>query len=214
MWNLPHLKKKIQCLKNKISWQFEGEKGLLVVHKKPGMGLMPSNMSWGFARLSRFCLHRSDLHGMGGEGHCQFWCHIMLSEQERLLPGLDPSPPSGYGDFWLIWLQSYGHLCSQPRMGVSEKVGGQHHPKLIGWMGYCGGEGDSPREGMLGSKSNFHRAFTGFLTMFPGRPFFFALPCATARLFPRASLAAWPTGTSLTNSTTLKSRIHPCKWLF
>lgn len=131
-------------------------------------------------------------------------------------------------DFFLAWTHhphqgmetsdwsgsSHGHLCGQPRMGVLKKVGGQHHPKLIGSMGYCGGEGDSPREGMLGSKSNFHRAFTGFLTMFPGRPFFVALPCTTAQLFPRASLAAWPTGTSLANSTTLNSRIRPCKWLF
>lgn len=39
--------------------------------------------------------------------------------------------------------------------GVGEKVWGQRHPKLTGWMGYCGwGKRDSPKESMLGSKSN------------------------------------------------------------
>ena len=58
---------------------------------------------------------------------------------------------------------------------------------------------------MLSSKSNFYRAFTGSLTIFPRRPFLTdprtphssPQPCATAQLLPKASLSAWPTGTSL-----------------
>lgn len=70
-----------------------------MVNIKSGMDPAGSDMSksWGSAKLSWDCLHLSVSHSLDipyrirGEGHCQFWCQVMLREQEGL-PGLDQSP--------------------------------------------------------------------------------------------------------------------------
>lgn len=76
------------------------------------------------------------------------------------------------------------------------------------------GKGDFLRERILGSKNNFHRGFTGFLTILHGRPTLLPQPCGMALLLFKVSLPTWPTGTSLANGTTFKSGIQPCRLSF
>ena len=132
----------------------------------------------GSAKLSGFCLHLSAPHSSGQpsqdgrRGPLPALVSRGVQWARKTSSWLEPSFSLGYEDLWLIWLQSSGHSCGQPGMGVLEKAEvGATQSSSIGWMGYCGGEGDFPRERMLSSKSNFYRAFTGSITIFPGRPF-------------------------------------------
>lgn len=120
--------------------------------------------------LSRFCLHLpaqrhlSSSHMMGGESYCQFWCHMMLSRQERLLSrlamclSLDQSSQLRHGDFWRISIQSCGRPCGQPRMGVGAKVSTQSSRAEGVTMER--GKGDSLKERLLSNGPySLHWAF-------------------------------------------------------
>lgn len=171
-----------------------------------------------FVSISQLRIHLGSPHRMGRRGPLPALVSRGVQWARKTLPGWNHHFTRVWRPLWLIWPQSSGHPCGQPRMGAWRRQRLMPpQSSSIGWMGYCG-EGDFPGKGCWVAKVIFIEPSLALLPSSledPSSP----TPVPPLTLChgsaPSQSLSVCLTHWDLPcQQYYTQSRIQPCRWCF